>query len=68
MSGGCIWAPRHHYTSKIGVTDSREAVLEYIRAVSPPEWHNREEPLWAAFVDYVPDTLKFLEETTPIKF
>ena len=53
MSGGCIWAPRHHYTKQMGVSDSREAVLDYIRAVAPDGWHNREEPLWTAFVDYV---------------
>lgn len=68
MSGGCIWAPRHHYTQQIGVSDSREAVLDYIRAVAPDGWHNREEPLWTAFVDTVPDVLKFIEARTPVKF
>ncbi len=68
MSGGCIWAPRHHHTQRLGISDSRDAVLDYIRAVSPDGWHNTEEPLWAAFVDYVPETLSFLEERTPIKF
>ena len=24
MSGGCIWAPRHHYTKQQGVSDTRE--------------------------------------------
>ncbi len=68
MSGGCIWAPRHHYMAQLGVTDSREAVLEYIRAVSPEGWHNTEEPLWSTFVDYVPEMLKFLEAQTPLRF
>ncbi|MGI9426970.1 MAG: FAD-dependent oxidoreductase [Hyphomicrobiaceae bacterium] len=68
MSGGCIWAPRHHYAAQMGVRDSREAVLDYIRAVAPEGWHNREEPLWAAFVDYVPEVMKFLETSTPLKF
>ncbi len=68
MSGGCIWVPRHHYTAEIGVTDNREAVLEYIRAVAPDGWHNREEPQWAAFVDHAPEMLKFLEARTPLKF
>ena len=68
MSGGCIWAPRHHYTKQMGVSDSREAVLDYIRAVAPDGWHNREEPLWTAFVDHVPEVLKFLEASTPLKF
>lgn len=68
MSGGCIWAPGHHYMGEMGVSDSREAVLEYIHAVSPEGWHNREEPLWAVFVDAVPEMLKFLEAHTPLKF
>lgn len=68
MSGGCIWAPRHHHGAKLGVSDSREAVMDYIRAVSPDGWHNTEEPLWAAFVDTVPGMLKFLEDSTPLHF
>lgn len=68
MSGGCIWAPRHHRSAELGIDDSRETILEYIRAVSPDGWHNREEPLWAAFVDTVPDVLTFLEAKTPLRF
>lgn len=68
MSGGCIWAPRHHHTARLGIEDSRDDVLNYIRAVSPDGWHNTEEPLWAAFVDYVPEMLKFVEDNSPIRF
>lgn len=68
MSGGCIWAPGHHYIAAMGVSDSREAALEYIRAVSPDGWHNTEEPLWAAFVDHAPAMLKFLEAHSPLRF
>ncbi|MEM9356143.1 MAG: FAD-dependent oxidoreductase [Pseudomonadota bacterium] len=68
MSGGCIWVPRHHYAERMGVNDSREAVLEYIHAVSPDGWHNREAPSWAAFVDHAPEMLQFLEANTPLKF
>ncbi len=68
MSGGCIWAPGHHRMAEIGVSDTREAALNYIRAVSPEGWRNAEEPLWAAFVDTVPETLKFLEAHSPLRF
>ena len=68
MSGGCIWLPRHHYMAGMGLSDSREAVLDYIRAVSPDGWHNTEEPLWAAFVDHAPDMLKFVEAHSPTRF
>ena len=68
MSGGCIWVPGHHYMAAMGLSDSREAALEYIRAVSPEGWHNTEEPLWAAFVDHAPAALKFIEEHSPTRF
>jgi len=68
MSGGCIWVPGHHYMAGMGLSDSREVALEYIRAVSPEGWHNTEEPLWAAFVEHAPAMLKFLEAHTPTRF
>ena len=68
MSGGCIWAPGHHHMARLGLRDSREAALDYIRAVSPDGWHNAEEPLWGAFVDYAPRTLKFIETHSPTRF
>ena len=68
MSGGCIWAPRNHRAQKLGIEDSREAVLDYIRAVSPDGWHNTEEALWATFVDYVPEVIDFLEKHSPLRF
>ena len=68
MSGGCIWVPGHHRMHELGATDSRDAALEYIRAVSPDGWHNAEEPLWAAFVDTAPEMLKFVEAHSPTRF
>jgi 3-oxosteroid 1-dehydrogenase len=68
MSGGCIWAPGHHHMARLGLSDSREAAMQYIRAVSPDAWHNVEEPLWAAFVDHAAETLKFVEAHSPTRF
>ncbi len=68
MSGGCIWAACHHHQRRLGVEDSPEKVLTYIRAVSPEGWHNTEEPLWAAFVEQAPKMLEFVEKVTPITF
>ena len=68
MSGGCIWAPGHHLMASLGLSDSRDAALQYIRAVSPDGWHNAEEPLWAAFVDHAPDSLRFIEAHSPTRF
>ncbi|MDA0675876.1 MAG: FAD-dependent oxidoreductase [Proteobacteria bacterium] len=68
MSGGCIWVPGHHHMAALGVSDSRDAALEYIRAVSPDGWHNSEEAMWAAFVDQAPAMLKFIEAHSPTRF
>jgi 3-oxosteroid 1-dehydrogenase len=68
MSGGCIWIPNNHHMARHGLQDSREAALDYIRAVSPDGWHNAEEPLWAAFVDHAPEMLKFVEAHSPTRF
>ena len=68
MSGGCIWIPNNHHMARRGLTDSRDAALDYIRAVSPDGWHNAEEPLWAAFVDHAPKMLSFVEAHSPTRF
>ncbi len=68
MSGGCIWVPNHHHQAGLGVSDSPEKAMQYIRAVSPEGWHNTEEPLWAAFVARAPEMLRFVEANTPITF
>lgn len=68
LSGGCMWIPQNHHMHKLGIRDSREEVLTYIRAASPAEWGNVEEPLWQAFVDNAPEMLRFLEAHTPMTF
>ena len=68
MSGGCVWVPCHHHQAGIGVEDSREEALEYIRGASPAGWHNTEDALWVAFVDHAPRMLRFLEAQSPLRF
>ena len=68
LSGSGTWIPRHHYQSALGVEDSREEVLEYLRSAAPEGWHNVEDPLWVAFVDHAPEMLKFLENNSPLRF
>ena len=68
LSGGGIWAPCHHYQAEVGASDSREEALDYIRAIAPQGWHNVEEPLWVAFVDYAPEMLAFVETHSPLRF
>ena len=68
LSGGGTWVPRHHYQEQIGVQDSRQEVLDYLRSSAPEGWHNVEDPLWVSFVDHAPEMLEFLEQNSPLKF
>jgi 3-oxosteroid 1-dehydrogenase len=68
LSGGSVWAPGHHYQESVGVEDSRDDALAYIRAVAPEGWHNVEDPLWVSFVDHAPEMLRFIEQNSPLKF
>lgn len=68
LSGGALWVPCHHHQESIGVEDSREEALAYLRAVAPEGWHNVEDPLWVSFVDHAPEMLRFLEQNSPLKF
>ena len=68
MSGGNVWVPCHHHQAQIGAKDSRDEALAYVRAASPPGWHNTEGPLWISFVDHAPVMLRFLETHTPLRF
>ena len=68
LSGGSVWVPCHHYQESIGVRDSREEALAYIRAVAPEGWHNVEDPLWVSFVDHAPEMLRFIGQNSPLKF
>jgi len=68
MSGGNVWVPCHHHQDRMGVEDSREDALTYIREASPAGWHNAEESLWRSFVDHAPAMLRCLEAHTPLRF
>jgi len=68
LSGSGTWIPRHHHQSTMGVHDSREDVLTYLRSAGPDGWHNSEAPRWDAFVDHAPKMLEFLERHTPLRF
>lgn len=67
MSGGGLWVPGNHLARAAGITDSPEAALTYIQAVSPPGWQAEEAPLWQAFVEGAPQMLAFLEGATPLR-
>jgi 3-oxosteroid 1-dehydrogenase len=68
MSGAGVWIPANHHMLAAGMADSAEEALTYIRAAAPPGWRAGEDALWRAFVDHAPETLKFLETHSPLRF
>jgi 3-oxosteroid 1-dehydrogenase len=68
MSGAGVWIPGNHIAAAAGLSDSKEEALAYLRAVQSPEWSQKEDALFQAFVAKAPETLKFICENTPIDF
>src|ERR1700748_35733 len=65
VSGGVLWIPTNHHMRAAGVEDSRAEALAYVTRLSD----GRSDPrLIELFLDEAPQMLKFIEETTPVKF
>ncbi|MEV4124760.1 FAD-dependent oxidoreductase [Nocardia sp. NPDC049707] len=64
VSGGQIWAPANHRMQEADCPDSAESALTYCRAAAP----GRADDLVETFVRTTPETVRFLEERTPIEF
>lgn len=68
MSGAGTWIPANHHMLAVGLADSKDEALTYLRAVAPYGWHEVEDPLWRALVERAPEMLTFLEAHTPLEF
>ena len=64
LSGGIIWISYNHHMLDMGLPDSREDALAYMRRVGMGR-HDEEKT--AAFLDNGPEMLRYLEEHTPLK-
>src|SRR5262249_37395181 len=68
MSGAGTWIPANHHARAVGLADSPEEALTYLRAASPEGWQASEDELWQAFVATAPRLLAFLEQETKLRF
>ena len=68
MSGAGTWIPVNHHAKALGIVDSEEEALTYLRAASPDGWRASEDHLWASFIEHAPKMLAFLEQHTPLRF
>ncbi len=65
VSGGAIWIPCNAHMAKLGVSDSREEALAYIRALA--KGSEPDPDLIEAFVDTGPEMVAYLEARTPLR-
>ncbi|MGE0304229.1 MAG: FAD-dependent oxidoreductase [Acidimicrobiia bacterium] len=65
VSGGMVWVPQNNHMSELGIVDSRDEALAYLRACTAG--HVAEE-LLEAYVDTAPAMITFLEANTPARF
>jgi succinate dehydrogenase/fumarate reductase flavoprotein subunit len=63
VSGGGMWIPLHHHVREAG-PDTREAVLDYIRAAS---LGRSDDTRLVNFLDNAATILKYLEDNTPLR-
>ena len=64
-SGGVAWIPCNSHARAAGINDSAEAALRYLRHCCG-EFYDHDRI--AAFVDYGPEMIDFLERETEVKF
>ncbi|TFG97551.1 MAG: FAD-dependent oxidoreductase [Myxococcales bacterium] len=65
VSGGVVWVPCNAHMAGIGVADSREDALAYIRALS--KGSEPDASLLEVFVDSAPEMIAHLEKATPLR-
>ena len=64
-SGGMTWIPMNPHMAELGIEDSREEALTYLRSLS----HGLiDDDLAGALIDAGPETVNWLEANTPVKF
>jgi succinate dehydrogenase/fumarate reductase flavoprotein subunit len=65
FSGGVAWIPNNHHMAEVGVADSREMTLEYLRNVLGNHY---DAAKIEAFVDNAPAMLRYMEANTALDF
>jgi succinate dehydrogenase/fumarate reductase flavoprotein subunit len=65
ISGGAVWIPGNPHLPETGLSDSREAVLTYLRAIIGDRLRR---DLVEAFLDAGPKAVAFLEAGTSVRF
>ena len=65
VSGGMPWIPLNRHMAELGVSDSREEALSYIRRLTLGR--EPDPVLLEVYVDAAPEMLEYLEAKTPLR-
>ena len=66
VSGGMPWVPLNHHLADVGMTDTAEEALTYIRRLTLGREPSSE--LVETFVEHADHAIAYLEEHTPVEF
>ena len=66
VSGGMPWVPMNAHMADVGVPDSRDEALEYIRRLTMGR--EPDAQLVEVYVDTAPEVIEYLEAKTPLRF
>jgi 3-oxosteroid 1-dehydrogenase len=65
VSGGVAWLPGNHHGEAVGMGDTRDDALAYLRTLAAGREHD--PALLETFVDTAPEMLRYLEDHTPLR-
>jgi succinate dehydrogenase/fumarate reductase flavoprotein subunit len=65
VSGGVLWIPNNHHMADVGVADSRDEALKYVKRLADGR---SDEKLIEVFVDTGPEMIQYLEGHTGLRF
>ena len=65
VSGGVFWIPLNHHMADVGVDDSKQEAMTYIRRLAGQRF---DEALVEAFLDNGQEMVRHLEECTSLRF
>ncbi len=65
LSGGMIWIPLNHHQGEIGISDSRDEAVAYVKRIAAGRMP---DALIETYIDSGPKMVHHIEERTPVKF
>jgi succinate dehydrogenase/fumarate reductase flavoprotein subunit len=65
VSGGVVWVPNNHHLVAVGIADSRDEALAYVKRLTDGR---SDDALVERFVDTAPAMIQWIESQTPLRF